>query len=192
MRLRKLLFTGLSLSFLGLSSCSDPAAPAQNSSRLSYFDVPGFIEQQAATLTRQQAGLQKTVQFRNEKPEAQSLNTVNWNETLQNFQETDLNKKALGDAYTTSINNQRTLYTRKPEVNAPIKSLEVITDAQKQVKMLRAVYEENNALFYNREVRELYTGPKAVLKRFRISGVQKVIFFDSIPYQVQAEVKISE
>jgi hypothetical protein len=195
MRLNKLLFTGLSLPFLGLFSCSAPT-PVQPAREQMYFNVPGFIEQQAEVLTRQQAALQKTVFFRAGKPEVKTLSPVNWKDALQNFRETDLNKKALGEAYAVSSNStsegQRTLYTRKPKINTPVKSLEVLTDARNQVKMLRAVYEEDNALFYNREIRELYTGADNLLNHFTISGVQKVILFDSIPYQVKAEIKLQK
>jgi serine protease inhibitor ecotin len=192
MRLRKLLFTVLALPFSGLLSCSEPA-PDQPVSGPAYFDVPAFIDKQIAMLSEQKAGLQKTVSFQDKKAETSTLPTVNWTEALQNFRETDLNKKALSDAYTVTNSKDPSglhiLYLRKPKVNAPVKSLEIITDAKDQVKMLRAVYEEDNALFYNQEIRELHTGPNGMLKQYRISGAQKVILFDPVPYKVEAAVR---
>ncbi|KAA9340055.1 hypothetical protein [Adhaeribacter soli] len=192
MNLKKLLFTGILVPFLGLMSCSAPEQPATPKTQQLYFDVPGFIQKQANALAGQHAGLQKTLQLRPEKPESATLKEVDWAEELQYFQEIDLNKKALAGTYLVSETQlpegKQTLYTRNPEAEAPIKMLEIITDEGGQVKTLRALYEEKNALFYSRELRQLTCNENSRLSSFQISGVQKVILSDSLRYQVEAKV----
>ena len=187
--LRKLLFSGILIPFLGLAGCSEPA-PVKPVSGEAYFDVPGFMQQQLVLLKQQQPALQKTVWVNHEKPETHQLKTVNWEEELQHFLEIDLNKKALQGAYQVSEENtaagKRTVYTRKPDVNTPVKTLEIFTDQANAVKELRAVSEEKNALFYNREERVLNLGNDQILQKYYVSGVQKVVLFDSLHYTAKA------
>lgn len=194
MRLKKRLFTGILVPFLGLAGCSEPeqAQPAQQQL---YFDVPGFVQKQVAALTAANAGFQKSLQLQGEKPETTSQQKVNWAEELQYFQEANLNKKALAGAYLISEtelkNGTQTVYSRNPDVAAPIKMLEVISGNQGEVKVLRVLYEEENALFYSRETRELIFGQNNLLSSFVVSGVQKVILSDSLQYQVNTIVSNS-
>ncbi|MBK0403666.1 hypothetical protein I5M27_11765 [Adhaeribacter sp. BT258] len=187
--LRKLLFSGILIPFLGLAGCSD-SAPVKPVSEAAYFDVPGFMQQQLVLLKKQQPALQKTVWVNHEKPETQQLQNINWEKELQHFLEIDLNKKALQGGYEVSEHNtaagKRTVYTRKADVNTPIKTLEIFTDKANAVKELRAVSEEKNALFFNREERFLSLGTDQILQKYYVSGVQKVLLFDSLHYTAKA------
>ncbi|MFC5271025.1 hypothetical protein [Adhaeribacter terreus] len=189
MRLRKLLFSGIFIPFLGLTGCGD-SGPVKPVSGEAYFDVPGFMQQQLAALNKQQPALQKTVWVNQEKPETQQVQNINWEEELQHFLEIDLNKKALQGAYAVSEENtaagKRITYNRKAAINTPVRMLEILTDKGNAVKQLRAVSEEKNALFYNREERLLTIGPDQILQKYYVSGVQKVILFDSLHYTAKA------
>ena len=186
--MRQALFTGICIAFLGLTACED--APTEKVADQAYFDVPGFVKAQTVRLEKENAAVQKTVGLEPEKPETQTQTNVNWQTELALFQEIDLNKKALQGLYTETKTllptGQKLLYTSAANNDAPIKQLEILTDKDQQVTQLRAIYEQQNALFFNREERALQTNEQGRLKAFAITGVQKVLLFDSLYYQVKS------
>ena len=189
MRPKALLFCGFLLPFL--AGCSEPGSVEPSHEKGAYFDVPGLVREQVAVLNQQQPAFKKTVWVNSQKPETQQLQQVDWNEELQHFLEIDLNKKALAGGYTVTEENseagKRTLYRRNPDVSAPIQLLEVVHDQQNQVRKLRAISEEKNALFFSREERVFQLNNNNRLQNYQVSGVQKVLLFDSLRYSAQAE-----
>ena len=169
--------------------CSDQAAAPQKE-QPAYFDVPGFINSQIARLENQPVKLQKTVGLEGEKQETQTINNPDWATELALFREIDLNKKALEGSYTqvktVLPEGEKLLYTLNADVSAPIVSLEIWKNKQGQVQQLQAVYEQKNTLFYNREIRTLETNGQEKIKTYQISGVQKVLLFDSLAYRVSS------
>ena len=189
MRLKKLLFTGFSIAFLGLSGCSDQAAGPQTG-ETAYFDVAGFVNDQIAELKKEPVKLQKTVGLTSEKQETQTVNDPEWETELALFREIDLNKKALAGSYTETKTllpeGEKLLYTLNEDTSAPIVSLEVRKNKQNQVTSLQAVYKQKNTLFYNREIRTLKTDSQQKIRSYQIGGVQKVLLFDSLHYKVSS------
>lgn len=191
MHLRKLLFTGFAIAFSGLSGCDEPEN-LPRTEQTAYFDVPGFINSQINRLEKEPVNLQKTVGLESKKQETQTINKPDWETELALFREIDLNKKALEGSYTQTKTvlpeGEKLLYTLNADVSAPIVSLEVWKNKQGQVKWLQAVYEQKNTLFYNREIRTLETNGQEQIKAYQISGVQKVLLFDSLAYQVASKL----
>ena len=189
MRLKKLLFASFAIAFSGLSGCVDQAA-APRSEQPAYFDVPGFINKQIAVLEKEPVSLQKTVGLEGEKPETRIVKNPEWTTELELFREIDLNKKALAGSYTQTKTllpkGEKLLYTLNPDITAPIVSLEIRKNKLDQVTDLQAVYEQKNTLFYNREIRTLKTNSQRKITAYQISGVQKVLLFDSLAYRVSS------
>lgn len=191
MRLKLLLFTGFALAFSGLTGCSDQNIAPQ-AEQPAYFDVPGFINSQIALLEKESVNLQKTVGMEGEKPETRIVKDPDWTTELALFREIDLNKKALSGSYTQTKtvlpDGEKLLYTLNEDVSAPIVSLEIRKNKQDQVTDLQAVYEQKNTLFYNREIRTLKTNSQHKITAYQISGVQKVLLFDSLAYRVSSKL----
>lgn len=189
MRPDKFFFAAFLLPFLGLSGCTEPAT-GPRAPRHAYFDVPAFIEAQIAQLEKENATLQKTVGLAAQKPETRNQANVNWQTELALFQEIDLNKKALEGIYTETSTNtpagRKLLYTRAAGSDAPIRQLEILVNENEKVAALRAVYEQQNALFFNREERLLQTSPQGRISAITVAGVQKVLLFDSLHYRVHS------
>lgn len=189
---KNLLFAALTLPLFGLCGCAKPEATPQTQKQAAYFDVPEFINNQVATLEKQPATLEKTVGFGHEKPETRTLTQVDWNKELALFREIDLNKKALQGLYTeTHIQlpkGEMLRYTRNPDADAPFTFVEISRNQEQQVTALRAVYEQENGLFFNREVRTLTTTPDGKLQAYEVKGVQKVRFFDSLNYAINSRL----
>ncbi|HSI90190.1 MAG TPA: hypothetical protein VK927_03690 [Adhaeribacter sp.] len=186
MRLRKALFTGFLLPFLWLTGCKDAQPGAEATA---YYNVPAAIQEQVEQLRQMQPALHKTVWFQQEKPETHQIVTPDWEQELTPFLDIDLNKKALAGAYTVSEEElpegRRTVYNLKPEEDARLKHVEVLTNAQNQLLGLRAIQQTSNALFFSREVRELKASSAGTMAQYRISGVQKIVLFDSLRYATQ-------
>ena len=191
MRLKQLLFAGFLLPFLGLSGCAEQEIKPQTG-QPDYFDVPGFVNSQVAMLENEPVQVQKTVGLESEKSEIQTVNNPDWETELALFREIDLNKKALAGLYsqtkTVWAEGEKLRYTLNSDASAPVVLLEVWKNKQNQVARLQAVYEQENALFYNREIRTLETGPQQKIKAYQISGVQKVLLFDSLTYRVSSRL----
>lgn len=191
MRLKKLLFAAFLLPFFGLVGCSEPETAPQKE-QAAYFDVRGFINDQIAELEKEPVKLQKTVGLKGEKQETQIINKPDWETELALFREIDLNKKALAGSYsqtkTVLPQGEKLLYTLNEDISAPITSLEVIKDKQGRIASLQAVYEQKNTLFYNREIRTLTNSSQQRIKSYQVSGVQKVLLFDSLAYRVSSRL----
>ena len=189
MHLKQLLFTGFAIAFSGLTGCADQPEATRGEQAM-YFDVPGFIDTQVAGLEKEPVSLKKTVGLEGKKQETQTVNNPDWNTELALFREIDLNKKALAGSYTQTKTvlpeGEKLLYTLNEDATAPIIRLEVIKDKQNRVSSLKAVYEQKNGLFYNRELRLLETTNQGKLNAYQISGVQKVLLFDSLAYRVSS------
>ncbi len=181
------LFTGIVLTLLALPGCDQPE-PARQAATAVYYDVPAFINAQIRSLEKEKAPLQKTVAFGQQKAETQMLTQVNWAQELAFFREIDLNKKALAGNYAETRmplpSGQKLVYTRNPEATSPISLLAITTNSQNQVTDLYARYDQKNGLFYNREERKLQTNRQGQINAFQVTGVQKVLLFDSIHYKV--------
>ena len=191
MRPKNLLFIALTLPFFGLGGCAAPETRLQAEPQV-YFDVPGFINAQIAILEKEPVALQKTVGFGQEKPETGTITQVDWNKELALFREIDLNKKALKGLYTETRTQlpagEKLRYTRQPDADVPFAFVEISRNQNQQVTALRAVYEQENGLFFNREERFLTTSPNGQLQAYQIDGVQKVRFFDSLNYTINSRL----
>lgn len=189
--MKKLLLTAFILTFL-LASCQKSETAETQAGQTRYFDVPALVNAQISALNQKKPELKKILTISGKKPEELTLKPEDWKDELQYFREIDINKKALGDAYTVAVleseSGKSTLYTLKPGISAPVRQLEVSTNNQNQVNALRAVCEQNNTLFYSSELREMIFNPPNTLAAFKITGVQKVALFDSLRYQTKGKI----
>ncbi|UYZ62408.1 hypothetical protein [Hymenobacter weizhouensis] len=183
---------------LALVACSEPAAPAAGSNprplrQAGYFPMLRFLEQQAALLNRQRPAVQKQVSLFNGQQETTRLTPPDWTKELQIFQQADINKPALRGQYTvdsaaTAEGLVRRTYRRQPTTDHPVQELTVLLQGS-AVRELTATLRQDNPLVYSEKHFTLRCQPAGRLREYAVRGVQKLVLFDSVRYNVRTQVE---
>ncbi|SNR50733.1 hypothetical protein [Hymenobacter mucosus] len=157
-----------------------------------YFDVKGFLNQQVALLNQRKPAVDKQVELRNGQLETTRVAQTDWSKELQIFYQADINKPALRNAYTITPSAysaggvQR--YARKPGVEGTVESLTInAANGTNQVQELTAIIKQDNALFYSEKKLRL-SCTQGQITSYEVTGVQKLVLFDSVRYSVRTRV----
>jgi hypothetical protein len=157
-----------------------------------YFDVAGFLGQEAARLNQQKPAVEKQVKLRNGVLETTRVPQVDWAKELQIFQQADINKPALRGTYTidsltTPEGLTKRVYRRQPGQEYPVEQLSVLTEGN-QLRLLTATLAQDNPLVYSQKKLELQC-QNGHLTAYRVDGIQKLILFDSVRYSAAGKVQ---
>ncbi|MBJ6143257.1 hypothetical protein [Hymenobacter sp. BT559] len=190
------LFVGASLALGGCGdgpTAPDPAAPGAPRPVGPYFDVRGLLDAQVQQLTARHPGVTKHVALRGGAPETVQVPQVKWADELQIFYQADINKAALRGAYrldstTEASGATRRTYTAQPgHPNASVTRLSVLSTSG-QPQELEATLRQDNVLFSGQKQLHL-TLQQGQLHTYEVRGTQKLILFDTLRYQTQAQVQ---
>lgn len=156
-----------------------------------YFNLLGFLEDQTAQLRRRQPAVQKQVLLRNGQQQATRVAQTDWTKELQIFQQADINKPALRglyqlDSVTTAEGFTRRTYRRQPGTDHPVTYLSVVSQGA-TVQHITAAVAQDNPLVYSAKTLALHC-QNGQLVRYQVTGVQKLILFDSVRYAVRGEM----
>jgi len=103
------------LYFIAILPACKPAI--QQNASLKYFDVKGFFEKESARLTKLNPLIVKSV-YHNGVTETKKVYIDNWDNEFSLFSESDINRPAWRDNYTTISEGNITIYRAKdPELN---------------------------------------------------------------------------
>ena len=193
-------FCFLLATLAGLSSCSDrPTPPVQPPATTSvYFDLSGFIQQQARQLNTTRPTIEKTVTTRPGAAETTRQRPPDWDRELETFTQADLNKPALRAAYqitttTTADGRTKTTYRQRPGYrDTPVEYLEIITAPDQRVSQISGRQTSRNALVQAGKTFSLTCAPVNGQNRliyYRVNGTQKTVFFAALRYDVQVRVR---
>ena len=186
------------LALLVLAGCDkpttgpDPAAPGSPAPAGPYFDIRGLLDAQARQLDARHAAVEKQVSLRNGATETVRVPAVKWADELQVFYQADLNKAALRGAYALDSaagpgQRPRRTYTLRPGFpRAAVLRLEVLGPAG-QPQAITARLRQDNALFYGAKDLSLRL-ENGQLRGYGVSGVQKLVLFDSLRFRTAARV----
>lgn len=178
---------------LGLAGCGDagPAAPAAR--RPLYFDVKGLLTKQVAQLDQRHAAVTKRVSLRGGATETVRVPTVKWADELQIFFQADINKAALRGAYVVDSlalpgGLVRRTYTRQPgQPNAPVARLTVVQKGAVPQEIAATIVQSNPLFSAEKQLHvQLENGQ---LRRYEVSGTQKLILFDTLRYTAAGQVE---
>ncbi|TGD77872.1 hypothetical protein [Hymenobacter wooponensis] len=184
------------LLLLFTAACGGQEQPVTASSNkparaLRYFDVSGFVSQEAARLNQQRPAVEKQVQLRTGGLETTRVPQVDWTKELQIFQQADINKPALRGTYaidslTTPEGLTKRTYRRLPGQEFPVEQLTVVTQGP-AVQSLTATLAQDNPLVYSQKKLELQCRNGQVAS-YLVDGIQKLILFDSVRYSAAGKV----
>ncbi len=181
-----------SLALVALIACERPVPPTSAEAAAS-FSVGAFLETQVQYLQAEKPTVLKSVQTENQPTETVQTADLDWQKELSAFFDADINKPALQDKFTeerqtlpdgsTHIN-----YRRIAGQDAPVAYLDLLTAPDNQIKQLEAIILEDNALFFSKRRLSLSTNSKGYISSYRVEGVQKLIFSDSLHYRIDANL----
>ena len=160
-----------------------------------YFSIPDFIDQQVEILAENHNRLLKTVSFgdTSETTSIDSLSHEQWEKELRIFKEHDINKPVLIDAYLAQEINRpggHTIsYKLIDSTDSSILDMEILYDSEEQVSGWRSRFKEENLLYCNFRELMLSTNEAGILESYLIKGYHKLIFKDTVHYQVNVEIK---
>lgn len=179
------------LTTLIINGCNNPAV--QNQPNV-YYDVAGFVKRQISTLSAQKPLVSKAVSI-NTEHNRQATRDVNWSRELELFTQADINKPALRQSYQISRPDSLTYrYTLKAgEQRLTVRSLTVQLDAAThQPRRIEAVLQTNNPLYASERHLFLESGPNGQqwqVKHYKVSGFQKLAYFDKNQFAVEGNVQ---
>ena len=176
---------------LVVSSCNSPVQ--QNQPNV-YYDVLGFVRKQVTNMSAQKPMVSKAVAV-NETRNQQNTRDINWTRELELFTQADINKPALRSSYQIirpdSLTYQYKL--KNSEERLTVRSLRVQVDsATHQPRRIDAVLQTQNALYSSERTLLLesgLTGGQWRVQHYKLSGFQKLPYFDKNKFIVEGRVQ---
>lgn len=178
----------------GFTACERPSPPAAAEGAGSAFNLTGYLAQQTERLQQEKPPVLKSVATKGQQPETVQMNEVDWEKELAIFQEVDLSRPALRDFYREerqTLPNGSTVstFTKDVEAAAPVERLQLTVSPFQKLERLEAVVLEKNMLFFSKRNISLTTeAGTGNLNGYRVEGVQKLIFGDSLRYRIDANL----
>ncbi|WP_299706493.1 hypothetical protein [uncultured Pontibacter sp.] len=189
-RLRIIGFLAL---LLGFAACERPTPRLANGAEPAY-DLTGYLQEQTARLQQRKPPVLKSVTTKGQQPETTQMDDVDWEKELAIFQEVDLSRPALRDFYreerhTLPNGSTVSIFTKDAEAAAPVERLQLTVSPFQRLEHLEAIVLEENMLFYSkRNITLTAESGSGNLTGYRVEGVQKLIFGDSLRYRIDANL----
>lgn len=178
---------------LALTACEQPA-PRSTAATDDYYNLTAYVQQEKQRLQKEQPAVLKSVKTENEPTETIQVDSLNWDEELTVFEEADISKPTLREYYTREEQelpdgSTAVTYTKKKDAEAPVEYLHLQLSPEKKVQYLEATLLDQNLLFYSKRKAILEASPQSGrLESYKVQGVQKLIFGDSLHYSIQANL----
>ncbi len=161
-----------------------------------YFNIQEFIDKQVAVLQAQDAQLVKTLKI-DGKSESQliiRLDSVQWEKEFKIVREHDINKPVLVDAYSieetvTEDGYKHIVYMLIDNSQSGILNMEINIDARGMVTSWKSIFSEENVLYSNlREISMSFLPNRELMSGYAIHGYHKLMFSDTVYYQLQSVI----
>ncbi|MCX2740632.1 hypothetical protein [Pontibacter anaerobius] len=186
-----LFFVGL---LLATVACERPAPPATDEARRAAFNLTAYLQEQRQRLETQQPMVLKSVAAQGKEPEVVETPDIDWEDELAVFEQADLSRPSLQEFYT---RQEQVLedgsvaieFTKLEDAEPQVHYLRLVLSPAGKLKHLNARLQDKNIIFFSRRAVELSTDPQSGnISSYHVEGVQKMIFGDSLRYEVQANL----
>ncbi|WP_299758711.1 hypothetical protein [uncultured Pontibacter sp.] len=188
---KPLLLIGL---LLALAACERPAPPATNEAGQAAFNLTSYLQEQRQKLEAEQPMVLKSVAAQGQEPEVVETSTINWEDELAVFEQADLSRPSLQEYYTRQEQvledgSVAVEFTKLEDAESMVHYLRLIMTPDGKLKQLNARLQDKNIIFFSRRAIELSTDSQTGdISDYHVEGVQKMIFGDSLRYEVQANL----
>lgn len=187
---------GIFCLLLMAGACQEPVTKKPAPDKALYFDVPGFIQSQAAMLEAENPQALKMVMEKGQVQERKLLQDLEWPKELAVFSELDLNKPALRNSFLVkqlpdSAGLSTIIYQKKPGADGDIVFVAVTRNSRQQVQAIRAQRKNANSLITSTQHLALSCveeDGRLRIQTIKIGGKQKTLFFDPLHYLIITEI----
>ena len=153
-----------------------------------YFDIKGLFTNQISDLVNKKPVFVKIVEINSEK-EAKEFNSIDWKKELDPFLMMDINKPAYAKSYETIETDSTLKYSLKKGEKLPISSILIEKKRNSnQISFIEIVSNEKNML-YGWKKTLTASFENGILKKYNISGKQKIMIFDEEVYKIEGKRK---
>ncbi|GAB4187597.1 MAG: hypothetical protein OHK0057_24050 [Thermoflexibacter sp.] len=177
--------------FLVIEACSPTSSSKENEKR--YFDLASFVQEQVDKLSNQSLLVEKKIYLDGKQQEIFS-DSINWAKELALFREADLNSPSLVGSYDIKEDKQaRTLSYLAKEDRLRVREIQLVLGGDGSIENInieevKIVYAENNQLYEISRKMSMKVKNEQ-LHAYTIQGFQKVIFKDSMVYEINGIIK---
>jgi hypothetical protein len=174
-------------------ACERPE-PSASATKTAPYNLTGYLQEQTKRLQQEKPVVLKSVTTQNKPTETIETSEVDWEKELSIFQEVDLSRPALRDFYqeqqqTLPDGSKATVFSKSEEAAAPVQQLQLLFSPSQQLEHLEAIVMEENILFYSkRKITLSAERGTGNLTSYRVEGVQKLVFGDSLHYRIDANL----
>lgn len=188
---KPLLLVGL---LLATFACERPAPPTPAEAELAPFRLSEYLQQQRQELENAQPMVLKSVATQGQEPEIVETTEIDWEDELTVFEQADLSRPSLQEYYT---RQEQVLedgsiaveYNKLDDAEPQVHYLRLILTPGGELKQLNAVLQDKNIIFFSRRNIQLSTNPQTGdIASYKVNGVQKMVFGDSLRYHVEANL----
>ena len=176
----RLKLAGLISYLLLITSCTNTPKTYEVQNQ-PYFDIKGYFEEQALKLNAQKPLIYKVV-YKGTQKEAKEIKIENWEKELSLFAESDINKPAWRNSYSSERSEDTTVYKALTD-DLRTKEIKVVKKGDRVISIYiengasNALYRSNETLFYLAD--SLYT----------ITKKQKVRIIGENSYEITGKIK---
>lgn len=171
----------------GLSGCGEVTGNADRR----FVALDTLLDEQVRLLESANPAVQKSV-LAAEGTQQKTFRDVNWQKELAAFRQADLSKPGLRGAYTVQdVAPNVRLFRVKPGENAQVQEVRVEFADGNRVKSVQALVNDENYLYHTRRTFRLDFAPRGdqwLVRAYRVEGFQKLLWNQSKPFAVRAEV----
>ncbi|TPE45496.1 hypothetical protein [Pontibacter mangrovi] len=188
---KPLLWIGL---LLATVACERPVPPAAQEAGPGTFNLSSYLQEQRLRLEKEQPMVLKSVATQDHEPEVVETPDIDWEDELTVFEQADLSRPSLQEYYTRQEQvledgSKAIEFTKLEDAEPQVQYLRLVITPKGKLKQLNARLQDKNIIFFSRRAIELSTNPQTGnISDYRVEGVQKMIFGDSLRYEVQARL----
>lgn len=169
-----------------LSSCSEGTANFETQ----YVDLKSLIEHSIASNSHQKPTFLKEL-FIDDKVEKITTAEIEWSKELEVFLAMDLNKRDYLNKYKVDSSAYLLNYTLLPEMEAPVKEMQIQYDSSANISKVSAVLKTNNFLYDSERNLTIYYKADELVN-YEVSGWQELFIGDKKHYSIKAGKIIAE
>ena len=164
-----------------------------------YFEIQKFIDKQVATLTTLEVELIKTLKIdgKTESHSITGLGSTQWQKEFKIFREHDINKPVLVDAYSMEERAKEDgsmveTYNLIDSAQSGILKMEISLDPDGAITSWESIFSEENIIYSNLRKVAMNFQEEGLMNGYTVHGYHKLIFMDTVYYQLQAVIKYKQ
>jgi hypothetical protein len=156
----------------------------EENSTQKYFDIKSLFTNQINVLSTEKPVFVKNVEINSEK-ETKEFDSIDWKKELDPFVMMDINKPAYAKSYEIIETDSTLKYLLKKDEKLPISSIWMMKKRNSnQISFIEIASNEENMLYgWNKSLTAEFE--KGILKKYNISGKQKIMIFDEEVYKIE-------